>query len=418
MRRQRLRSTLLLLTLLMAPLAARAAERSTAVAEVAFTYGVRAYNHGDFAEAVRLFQEAVAADPSNREAREWLATAQRRQSDSAAVAAPGFAGLLPLRDQPRFDLRVGAAYGWDSNPALLTHDAVVNGTGGGTLAGETSDRVADLDLRAAVYPLYGRGSRDPRSGWSLGLTGQAKAARFQDLDFLNQREWSGAVQLAWGSDPLGYLTGPLGYTRVPFGHSRFSLLLQAGRTDARVDGRPLLKADEAALALVFRESVNTATQIELDVQKRDLVDGLWKPDSRSVGASQLFFLHRRDRYLRLGATRETETDGPTGDITSLEGTAELALPLTDRLTLQLAASRRKDKTEDSGPSGLFHIRYDSTTTRVATVLSWRAVRQLYLIGRASWSERDTPVGLIVFGPLIVVESYRRTTASVGIQWLW
>ena len=91
MRRQRLCSTLLLLTLLTAPLAAaRAAERSTAVAEVAFTYGVRAYNHGDFAEAVRLFQEAVAADPGNREACEWLAAAQRRQSESAAVTAPGF----------------------------------------------------------------------------------------------------------------------------------------------------------------------------------------------------------------------------------------------------------------------------------------------------------------------------------------
>ncbi len=78
------------------------------------------------------------------------------------------------------------------------------------------DRVADLDLRAAVYPFYGR------SGWSLGLTGQAKAARFQDLDFLNERQWSAAVQLAWGADPLGYLTGPLGYTRVPFGASRLS----------------------------------------------------------------------------------------------------------------------------------------------------------------------------------------------------
>jgi hypothetical protein len=407
MRRQRLRSILLLLTLLTAPLAAaRAAERSTAVAEVAFTYGVRAYNHGDFAEAVRLFQEALAADPGNREAREWLAAAQRRQSAQSgeAVAAPGFDGLLALRDQPGFDFRAGAGYGEDSNPVQLTR--VVH------------DRVTDLGLRAAAYPFYGRGSDDPRRGWSLGLTGQVKAARFQDLDFLNERQWSAALQLAWGSDPLGYLTGPLGYTRVPFGNSRFSLLLQAGRTDNRVNGDPQLTADEVALTLVAREAVITATQVELDVQRRDYVDGFKKADAWSVGASQLFFLGRRDRYLRLGASRGEEKDGLRFDTTSLEGTVELALPLTDRVVVQLAGSRRKDKSESPFPI-FTSSRFDATIDRVAAALSWEVARHLYVTGRASWSERRSPTPFFILSPVsLAFDNYRRATTSVGLQWIW
>ncbi|HTG36078.1 MAG TPA: tetratricopeptide repeat protein [Thermoanaerobaculia bacterium] len=411
MRRQRLCSTLLLLTLL-APLAAsRAAERSTAVAEVAFTYGVRAYNHGDFAEAVRLFQEAVAADPDHRDARDWLALAQRRQSDSA-VTAPGFEGLLPLRDQPRFDLRVGAAYGHDSNPVLLTTRTA------GILTREVGDQVTDLDLRAATYPFYGRGSQDHRSGWSLGLTGQVKAARFQDLDILNERQWSAAVQLAWGSDPLGYLTGPLGYTRVPFGNSRFSLLLQAGRTDSRVNGEPQLTADEAALVLVAREAVFTATQVELDVQRRDYIDGFRKSDPWSVSASQLFFLGRRDRYLRLGALRGEEKDGLRSDTTSLEGTAELALPLTDRVVFQLAGSRRKDESEFHSPF-FPSSRFDTTTNRIAAALSWEAARHLYVTGRASWSERRAPIQFFILSPVsLAFDEYQRTVVSAGIHWIF
>jgi hypothetical protein len=399
-----------LAALLAAPFAlapAAAAERSTAVSEVAFAYGVRAYNHGDFGEAVRLFQEAVAADPDNREARDWLAAAQRRQSAQAdqTVAAPGFGGLLPLRDQPRFDLRAGAAYGTDSNPAELPKDAIALGSGIGTLRGEVSDRVTDLDLRAGVYPFYGKG------GWSLGLTGQAKASRFQDLEFLNERQWSAAAQLAWGSDPLGYLTGPMGYTRVPFGASRVSFLLQAGRTDTRLNGNALVTADEAALALVLREGVVTATQVELDGQRRDYLDGLRKADYRSVRASQLFFLGQRNRYLRLGVLHGKETGGLEGDTTSDEGTAELALPLGDRWTLQLAASRARDKIDRPATS------FADTTTRAAGTLAWQAVGHLYVTGRGSWAQRDsgfTPAS----ASALDFRDYSRTTVSLGLEWLW
>ena len=204
-----MRRSILLLLLALLAAGPALAQPSAADAEVAFTYGVRAFNHGDYAEAVRLFQEALDADPKHREAREWLALAQRRQAAGETVAAPGFAGLLALRDQPKFDFRAGAFYGEDSNPALMPDDAIAFIPGFGPLQGEVEDRVTDLNLRAAAYPVYGKG------GFSLGLTGEVKSARFADLDFLDERQWSAAVQLAWGSDPLGYLTGPMGYTRVP-----------------------------------------------------------------------------------------------------------------------------------------------------------------------------------------------------------
>ncbi|MEA2599411.1 MAG: hypothetical protein QOF89_403 [Acidobacteriota bacterium] len=411
MRRQRLRPTLLVLTVLIALMTAPlvpvfAAERSTAAAEVAFTYGVRAYNHGDFAEAARLFREALEAEPGYPDARTWLDLAERRQREGAvAVTAPGFAGLLPLRDQPRFDLRAGAAYGTDSNPAELPKDVIAFGGAIGTLRGEVKDKVSDLDLRAGVYPFYGK------SGWSLGLTGQVKAARFADLDFLNERQWSAAAQLAWGSDPLGYLTGPLGYTRVPFGAGRVSFLLQAGRTDTRLNGDPLVTADEAALSVVLRETAATATQVELDGQRRDYLDGVRKADFQSVGLSQLFFLGRRNRYLRIGAVHGKETRGLEGDTTSDAGTAEVALPLGGRWTLQLAASRTRDKIDRPAKS------FADTTTRAAGILTWQACRHLYVTGRASWTKRDSDL-VPASSTALDFRDFRRTTASLGLLWLW
>jgi hypothetical protein len=397
------RPTLVLALLLLA--AVPTWPQSSADAEVAFAYGVRACNRGQWDEAVRLFREAQAADPEDETVRAWLELALARQR-GGAVAAPGFDGLLALRDQPRFDFRAGATYGRDSNPALLPDDVVATAAGIGTLVGEVDDRVADLDLRAAVYPFYGRG------GWSLGLAGEVKAARYQELDFLDERLWRAAVHVAWGSDPLGYVTGPLGYTRVPFGHSRVSLLLQAGRTDSRAES-PLVTADEVALAAVFRETAATATQIELGFQRQDLLDGLLDSDVWSASASQLFFLGRRDRYARIGIARQETADGLLGDSSSLTGTAELALPLADRWTLQLAASRRKDDFE-----ALVLGDFEDTTIRAAASLVWQLVPRLYLTGRAGWAERDSTHEPGTNLAPLAHRDYSRTTASLGFQWIW
>lgn len=265
------------------------------------------------------------------------------------------------------------------------------------------DHVANFDLRAAVYPFYGRG------GWSLGLAADAKAARFSGLDFLNERQWRGAAQLAWGTDPLGYLTGPMGYTRVPFGHGRVSFLLQAGRTDTRLDGDPLIQADEAALALTLRETVKTATQVEIDFQRRDLLDGQFKSDLTSASVSQIFFLGQRDRYLRLGGLWSRENGALAGDVSGLGEAVELALPFPHHWTAQLTVSRRVDKIAPSTGD------FKDTTIRATGFLSWGITRNLFLTGRASWTRRDSD--FLSFGSF-QERDYEQTTTGLGIQWLF
>lgn len=444
-----MRQLIPLLLLFLLPAALPAAERGTSAdAEVAFTYGVRAFNDNKMDEALRLFREALAADPENGTARYWLGLTHlsrgeatdavreieaslaakrtpevdrarveadlRRARTAAAgpqtVAAPGYGGeVLAIRDQPRFDFRAGVFYGQDSNPLLLDDNAVVSVPGQGIFRGETDDTVASFDLRAGFYPFYCRCGSDGRNGLSLGLTGELKGSRYSDLDFLDETGWRAAGHLAWGSDPLGYLAGPLGYTRVPFGHGRAALLLQVGTGETRLDGDPLAQVDEAALSLTFRETVKTATQIDVDVQRRDFLDGFVESDAQTVRASQFFFLGRRDRYLRIGGLWGEEEDYGQAEIEVQELAAELALPFANRFMLQLLAANREDTFEFGGGG------FDETTLRVTGQLTWAATRRLFVIGRGSWTDRDSDFTLAPF-PLDP-RDYQRTTASLGVQWI-
>jgi hypothetical protein len=129
--------------------------------------------------------------------------------------------------------------------------------------------------------------------------------------------------------------------------------------------------------------------------------------------SQLFFFGRRDRFLRLGVARGKETDVVVpGDGTSTTGSAELALPLAERWTLQVAASRRQDKL-DTGTLPEF----EDTTSRAAATLSWRLASHLYATGRASWTKRDSTLDL-ASSSVLAHRDYRRSTLSLGLQWLW
>jgi hypothetical protein len=443
---------LLILLLFLMPAAAFAAERSSADAEVAFTYGVRAFNDNEMDEALRLFREALAADPHDGTARYWLGLTHlsrgeatdavreieaslkakrppevdrvrveadlRRARTAAAgpqtVAAPGYGGeVLAIRDQPRFDLRAGVFYGQDSNPMLLDEDTIAFLPGGTIFVGEVDDRVANFDLRAGFYPFYCRCGSDGRNGLSLGLTGEGSAARFSDLDFLDETRWRAAAHLAWGSDPLGYLTGPLGYTRVPFGHGRAALLLQAGTSRTDLDGDPLAEVDQAALTLVVRESVKTATQVELDVQKREFLDGRFETDLQSLSASQIFFLGRRERFVRVGLLvgEESGFGFDDADITTFAVRAELSLPFANRWILQVAGSNRKDEwSYDTGGN------FDESSMQGTAALTWAATRHLYVVGRGSWVERDSDLTLAsgLLGP----RDYQRTSASLGVQWIF
>lgn len=398
------------------------AQTSSAEAEVAFAYGVRAWNHGELNEAVRLFREAVAADPHDGTYHYWLGLALLRQGqhreaaeeieaslearrppaversrveadlrraqagEAEAAVAPVYGlELLTVRDRPRFDLRVGGFYGSDSNPALLPE---------GTAFGDTEDNVANFDARAAYYPFY------DRHGLSLGITGEYAVARLSDFDALDQDRWRAAAHLAWGNDPLGYLTGPLGYSRVPSGDGRAALLLQVGTSDSRLDGDPLLQADDVALTVVGRLSREVAAQVETSFSRRDYLDGAVSTDARTLTPSLIFYLGRRERSVRIGfALGEEEDTRGQGYL------AELSLPVSERLVLQLAAAQQRDETP--GAAG-----FDETTRTVRGALTWTATRHLLVIGRAGFAERETDRNVFFDD-----REYDRTSFSLGVLWM-
>jgi hypothetical protein len=156
--------------------------------------------------------------------------------------------------------------------------------------------------------------------------------------------------------------------------------------------------------------VSTATQVELDVQQRDLLDGRFKSDLTAVSATQLFFLGQRDRYLRLGGLWSQENKAVAGDVSTLGQTVELALPFSHRWAVQLAVSRRED-TIDPLTGGDFK----EITIRAAGSLTWGITRNLFLTGRASWTRRDSD--FVRFGSF-QERDYERTTTGLGLQWLF
>lgn len=424
----------LLLTLAVLSAAPLVAQSGSAEAEVAFTYGVRAFNHGELDEAVRLFREAVAADPEGGTARYWLGLALLRQgqhreaaeeieasleakrppaversrveadlrrarageagSAESAVAPVYGLELLTVRDRPRYDLRVGASFGTDSNPALMPENGIATVPGGTVLFGETEDDVANVNVRGAVYPFYDRG------GFSLGLTGEVAAARYSDLDFLDQDGWAAAAHLAWGKNPLGYLTGPLGYTRVPADDGRLALLLEVGVRENRLNGEPLFHEEKAALTLVGRLSEAVAAQIEGSWSHREDLDGVRSSDGWSLSPSLILYLGRREKSLRIGFALGEEEDVERQAIS-----AELSLPLSEKLVLQLAAASSIDET--SGATG-----FEETTQAARGALTWALSRHLYVIGRASLAERDTDRDVFFDD-----RKYNRTAFSVGVLWM-
>lgn len=435
-------------------------ERSVAEAEVAFVYGLRALNHGELAEAVRLLREAVAADPGNGTARYWLGLAllgsgehaaaareieaslgaprppaverSRVEADLArarggpgpepAAAVPGFLGetVAPARGPRRFAGRVAAAYGQDSNPVLLDQ-GVTAVLAGRTVAAEDADAVATLDARFEVYPLAGRG------GWTLGLLAEGAQSTYSDFDFLDARRLRGTAQLAWGSDPGGFLTGPLGYALVPVGAGRAALLLQAGGTEIDLDGASYYAQRQLAASLTLRGPRSTATLIEVDLQDLDYEASfapLFERDGEQVTVklSQIVYLGARDRYLRLSALAGERTAGAALEHDFVGAGVEIAVPFCTpgmgRVPLwpvaQLAASLREEDYADpaSNPFAGGSGRSD-TVLRLDGVLLWQVARQLRLSVRGSWSERDSDY---VSGANDPPRDFSRTETALGFTW--
>jgi hypothetical protein len=432
-------------------------EPSLAASRVHLVEGIRACRQGDFATAAGRFEKAAAADPESGLAHLWLGLARWRQGDTSGaeaavrvalgrklsaadtrrgdsllrhllegttapevelrpLAAPG---ILTFLEEPRKELRVGLTASADSNPLLLPEGTAAFLPGGVLVQDTPSDSALNLDLRAAYHPFYRRG------GWSLGLVFDGDLVRYSEFGTVDFMQLRGTVQLAWGRDPLAYLSGPLGFTRVPRGSGRAAFLLQAGTTDRQLDGDGLERLVQGAATLVVRPCATTATQFEVLYTDRDVEASAAGGDEASgqewqAGVHQFLFLGDRARHLRLGVTVGDRSAGLAFDSSQVALEVELAFPLGQRWALQLAASRLEVDYDDvrSNPffgTGLTVSPREDTLDRWGAALIWQPRPSLRLLARLSRVERETDNGSAgAFFPL----SYDRDLAGLGVVWLF
>jgi hypothetical protein len=447
------------------------AARHVAAAEVAFTYGLAAFRHGEDGEAERLFREAVEADPEHGGARYWLGLVLLGKGDGEGAAAmiaasldagvpppverarvvadlararelaagrggggeepglaapPGYRGeAISLLRLPRWEARLGLAAGSDSNPALVPEEALAVLPGTEPFTGSEGDPVVNLDLRFETHPFYGR------RGWSLGLGVEGRQAFYDQLDALDFRRLRGFVQLAWGSDPLGYLVGPLGFTRVPVGHRPVALLLQGAFTDDAFDGGSFLGTLDLALALTLRESRATATQIDLRYSDESYDEAVPSPvplgfaeeasgEVTSLGLSQYVYFAGRNGYLRLGLRGGRRDAGTAYDADLTEATAELSVPVGRRLFVYLAGSRRERDFDHLESNPLFPSFFadrprQDTRDRWTAAASWAAGRRFWVTGRVSFIDQRSEVGSAAS---LVDLDWNRTVFTLGVRWFF
>jgi tetratricopeptide (TPR) repeat protein len=435
------------------------AVRRLAEAEIALAEGLAAFESGRNEEAVGWLAESARLNPDEGEPRYWrgLALLQlgrpreaageleaslaarhppevdrsrvlsdleaaRRASEGQTIRVempePSPAGR-PIDDRGLWEGIAGLSLAADSNPNLLSQELVLpppSGHKGGLIQGEKSDTKARPAVSLGIYPFH------DRPGPSLGVSLGVRHSFHQDFGFLDLGEAHGAVQLAYGSDLLGYLQGALGSARVPFGASRLTALLQVGGTAYQVDNASYLRTLGGAASLTFHELSATATRLDLGFEDRSfsnsgLADARRSGKDFSLQASQLFFFGRRDRYARIGALVVDRRAERAFSESIREGNAELSWPFALRWTVHLEGSVRKDDF-DHPESNLFFlggpVRND-TTRRTALTLVWAATERLRLMARGTYVKRSSNVDL---GDSLPDLDYQRKIASVGVSWVF
>ncbi len=346
----------------------------------------------------------------------------RHSSEGSPVrvepAEPVSAGR-PIDDRGLWEGIAGVSLAADSNPNLLSQELVLpppSGEKGGLIRGGESDTKARPALSLGIYPFH------DRPGPNLGVSLETRRSFHQDFGFLDLGEAHGAVQLAYGSDPLGFLNGALGHARVPFGTSRLTALLQAGGAAYQVDGASYLRTWGGAASITFHETSATATRLDVGWTDREfshggLADARQSGKDFSIQPSQLFFFGRRDRYARIGALAVDRQADRAFSESIREGNAELAFPFALRWTIHLEGSVRRDDF-DHPESNLFQlggpVRND-TTRRAALTLVWAATDRLRLTARGTYVKRSSNVDL---GDGLPDLDYQRRIASVGVSWVF
>ena len=392
-----------------------------AEAEVDLAEGLSALQAGDVTAAVDWLSKAAQLDPADAATRRGLALLRQGRTREAAaeIEASLAAGptLQAVDDRGLWEGTVGLSAAADSNPNLLSSDLSVPAPGPGDklVRGGDSDGLGRVDLRLGIYPFHRREMP------SLGVTLETGRAFHFDFGYLDLGQARGAVQLAFGSDPQGFLSGPLGYARTPFGGGgRFTALLQAGGAVYRLGSEPYYQTLEAAAVLGVRETPATTTRLDLGYADRRFPGGLLSDPRRSghdlsLGLSQLFYFGGWSRALRLGVRGVDRRAGPEFTGTFLEGNGEVDWPLGLRFSTVLEARARTDR-YDRRQSNLFDPtgpRRHDTTLQTAAAIVWAASDRLRWTARAAYTRRHSNVDL---GDGLPDLGYRRLVLSAGLSW--
>jgi hypothetical protein len=465
------------------PKALEAQPAGLAASQVELAEGIQALAAGRDLDAAELLAAAAAADPQNGTALHWLGLAQLRLGRAAAAVgsltaalaarqppeagrervtadlrtaqlaagpeqpliAPGpsqppatpagpapppapeeppFLGppaagspLVCTGPPPRWDGRLSLEASYDSNPGLLPADTTLLPLKGTRATGTATNGGLDLDLRLEAHPFYDRG------GWSLGLGVTGNRTAYRDQSDLDLALAGGFVQLAWGNDPRGYLTGPLGYMRVPAADGgRLGLLLQAAGSWLGLGGADFLRLAGGAAALTVKGPGPTATRIDLAASSQRFA-GDGAGDMRlsggelSAGLAESMFLGGRGGYLRLAASGGERRAGASFANHFVEVKAEAGAPLPASWTLYLEVGRLQERFDDPQSN------LTQTTGPARDDVSWQgsvaAVRMLgdhfAVTARATYVRRDSNVQLFGLTPVF---TYRRSVAGLGISWFF
>jgi hypothetical protein len=433
--------------------------RHLAEAEIALAEGLAALESGRTEEAASWLAESARLNPDEGEPHYWRGLALLRLGrpreaageieaslaarhppeverarvlsdlDAARRASEGETiraempeprpGGRPVDDRGLWEGTAGLSLATDSNPNLLSQELILpppSGHGGGLIRGEESDAKVRPTVSLGIYPFH------DRPGPNLGVSLEVRRSFHNDFGFLDLGEARGAVQLAYGSDPLGSLEGALGSARVPFGDSRLTALVQVGGAAYQIDSASYLQTWGGAASLTFHEGSATASRLDLGFEDRSfshgsLADARRSGKDLSVQASQLFFFGRRDRYARVGALAMDRRAERAFAESIREGNAELSWPFALRWTVHLEGSLRQDDFDHS-ESNLFRlggpVRNDRTR-RTALTLIWAATDRLRLTARGTYVKRSSNVDLGVGLPDL---DYQRKIASVGVSWVF
>jgi hypothetical protein len=390
-----------------------------AEAEVDLAEGLSALEAGDVTAAIDWLSKAAALDPDTGTRQGLALLRQDRAREAAAEIEASLTASRPreaVDDRGLWEGTVGLSAAADTNPNLLSNDLSVPAPGPGdkVVRGGDSDGLGRVDLRLGIYPFH---------AWeqlNLGVTLETRRAFHVDFGYLDLGQARGAVQLAFGSNPQGFLDGPLGSARMPFGGSRFTALFQAGGAVYRLRNEPYYHTLEGAAAFGIRETPATTTRFDLGYADRRFPGGLLSDPRRSghdlsLGLSQLFYFGGWNRSLRLGARGVDRRAGPEFTGTFLEGNGELDWPLGLRLSAVLEARAREDR-YDRRESNLFNPagpRRHDTTLQTAAAVVWATSDRLRWTARAAYTRRRSNVDL---GDGLPDLGYRRLVVSAGLSW--